>query len=154
MEMNADRRVLKWKMLNRVRLVATPWTLQSVEFSRPGCCSGQPFPSPGDPPNPGIKPRSPTLQVDALPAEPQGSPRILEWVAYPFSSASPWPRNWARISCLAGGFFTNWAVREAQRVLRWVQETSYLGAQYFICNRNFLYKTKVICDTRSHQRLE
>ena len=33
--------------------------------------SGQPFPSPGDP-NPGIKPRSPTLRVDSLPAEPQG----------------------------------------------------------------------------------
>ena len=32
-----------------------------------------PFPSPGDLPNPGIKPRSPTLQVDSLPAEPQGN---------------------------------------------------------------------------------
>ena len=32
------------------------------------------FPSPGDLPNPGIKPRSPALQVDFLPAEPQGSP--------------------------------------------------------------------------------
>ena len=34
-----------------------------------------PFPSPGDLPNPGIKPRSPTLQKDSLPAEPQGKPR-------------------------------------------------------------------------------
>ena len=34
--------------------------------------SGQPFPSPGDLPNPGIEPRSPTLQADFLPAEPQG----------------------------------------------------------------------------------
>ena len=33
--------------------------------------SGYPFLSPGDLPNPGIKPRSPTLQVDSLPAEPQ-----------------------------------------------------------------------------------
>ena len=32
---------------------------------------GKPFPSPGDLPNPGIKPRSPTLQVDSFPAEPQ-----------------------------------------------------------------------------------
>ena len=31
------------------------------------------FPSPGDLPNPGIKPRSPTLQADSLPAEPQGT---------------------------------------------------------------------------------
>ena len=33
------------------------------------------FPSPGDLPNPGIKPRSPTLQVDSLPAEPQWKPK-------------------------------------------------------------------------------
>ena len=44
----------------------------------------------------------------------KGSPRILEWVAYPFSSRSSWPRNWTRVSCIAGGFFTNWAIREAQ----------------------------------------
>ena len=43
----------------------------------------------------------------------QGSPRLLEWVAYPFSRESSWPRNWTRISCIAGGFFTNWATREA-----------------------------------------
>ena len=35
----------------------------------------EPFPSPGDLPNPGIKPRSPTLQVDSLPAEPQEKPK-------------------------------------------------------------------------------
>ena len=34
--------------------------------------------------------------------------RILEWVAYPFSSGSSWPRNRTRVSCIAGGFFTNW----------------------------------------------
>ena len=41
------------------------------------------------------------------------SPRRLEWVAYPFSSRSSWPRNWTRVSCIAGGFFTNWAIKEA-----------------------------------------
>ena len=41
------------------------------------------------------------------------SPRILEWVAHPFSSGSSWPRNWTGVSCIAGGFFTNWAIREA-----------------------------------------
>ena len=40
--------------------------------------------------------------------------RILEWVAYPFSRWSFWPRNWTGVSCIAGGFFTNWAIREAQ----------------------------------------
>ena len=44
----------------------------------------------------------------------KGSPIILEWVAYLFSSGSSQPRNWTRVSCIAGGFFTNWAIREAQ----------------------------------------
>ena len=43
----------------------------------------------------------------------KGSPRILDWVAYPFSSGSSWPRNWTGVSCIAGRFFTNWAIREA-----------------------------------------
>ena len=42
----------------------------------------------------------------------QGSPRILEWVAYPFSRGSSRPRNWTRVSYIAGEFFTNWAIRE------------------------------------------
>ena len=42
--------------------------------------------------------------------------RILEWVAYPFSSGSSRPRNWTYI---AGGFFTKWAIREAHQPLRW-----------------------------------
>ena len=37
--------------------------------------SGLPFPSPGDLPNPGIEPRSPTLQADALTSEPPGKQR-------------------------------------------------------------------------------
>ena len=45
---------------------------------------------------------------------PKGSPRIPEWVAYPFFSRSSWPRNRTRVSCIAGGFFTNWAIREAK----------------------------------------
>ena len=43
----------------------------------------------------------------------KGSPRILEWVAYPFSSRSSQPRNPTGVSFIAGGFFTNWAIREA-----------------------------------------
>ena len=49
----------------------------------------------------------------------KGSPRILESVAYPFSSGSSWPRNRTRVSCIASGFFTNWAIREAHLPLRW-----------------------------------
>ena len=36
----------------------------------------------------------------------KGSPRTLEWAAYPFSSGSSQPRNRTRVSCIAGGFFT------------------------------------------------
>ena len=41
------------------------------------------------------------------------NPTRLEWVAYPFSSWSSWPRNQTGVSCIAGRFFTNWAIREA-----------------------------------------
>ena len=43
----------------------------------------------------------------------QGNPRLLGWVAYPSSSGSSWPRNWTKVSSIAGGFFTSWATREA-----------------------------------------
>ena len=46
----------------------------SMGFSRQECWSGLPFPSPGDLPDPGIEPRSPALQADALPSEPPGKP--------------------------------------------------------------------------------
>ena len=64
------------KSLSRVQLFVTPWTVahqapQSMEFSRQEYWSGLPFPSPGDLPDPGIKPGSPALQADALPSEPQ-----------------------------------------------------------------------------------
>ena len=44
----------------------------SMGFFRLECWSGLPFPSPGELPNPGIEPGSPTLQADALPSEPPG----------------------------------------------------------------------------------
>ena len=54
-----------------------------MEFSRQGYWSGLPFPSPGDLPNPGIKPGSLTLQADALLSEPPGKPNIRSPKAYP-----------------------------------------------------------------------
>ena len=44
----------------------------------------------------------------------KGSPRILERVAHSFSNKSSWPRNQTGVSCIAGGFFTSWATREAR----------------------------------------
>ena len=45
----------------------------------------------------------------------KGSPRTLEWVAYPFSRGSSQPRNQTKVFCIAGQFFTNWAIREAKK---------------------------------------
>ena len=72
---------MKVKSLSRVRLFATPWTVAyqappSMGFSRPEYWSGLPFPSPGDLPDPGIKPRSPALRADALPPETSGEPQL------------------------------------------------------------------------------
>ena len=70
---------MKVKSLSRVRLFATPWTVAhqappSMGFSRQEYWSELPFPSPADLPNPGIEPRSPALQVDALTSEAPGKP--------------------------------------------------------------------------------
>ena len=62
---------VKVKSPSRVRLFATPWTAASqappsMGFSRQEYWSGLPFPSPGDLPDSGIEPGSPTLQADAF----------------------------------------------------------------------------------------
>ena len=64
------------------------------------------------------------------------SPRILEWVACPFSSESSQPRNRTGVSCIAGRFFTNWAMREAQFLVR---KDSLLSLYYLftICPHSF-----------------
>ena len=72
-----------------------PWGFYSQEY-----WSGLPCLPPGDLPNPVIEPRSSALQVDSLPPSHQGSPRILEWVAYRFSSGSSQPRDQAQVSSL------------------------------------------------------
>ena len=61
----------KVKLFSRVRLYATPWIL-SMGFSRQEYWSGLPFPSPGDLPDPVIKPGCPALEADALTSEPPG----------------------------------------------------------------------------------
>ena len=71
--------VSKWKSLSHIWLLATPWTIQFMEFSSPEYWSGEPFPSPRDLPNPGIEVGSPALQADSLPVEPQWKPSIPNW---------------------------------------------------------------------------
>ena len=75
------------KSLSCVRLFATPWTVAyqgplSMGFSRQEYWSGLPFPSPGYLPNPGIEPRSSTLQADPLPSEPPGKPEVVHKSLY------------------------------------------------------------------------
>ena len=63
--------------------------------------------------------------------------RILEWVAFPFSSRSSQPRNWTGVSCIAGGFFSNRAIREAKSLIPLPKRSSERG-------ENNLIKTQVV----------
>ena len=70
--------IYKVKSLNYVRLFGTPWTVAdhtplSMGFSRQEYWSGLPFP----PPDPGIKPTSPSLLEDSLQSEPPGKPTYI-----------------------------------------------------------------------------
>ena len=76
----------KWKCqsLRHVWLFVNPWTVAhqaplSMKFSRQEYRSALPFPSPGDLPNPGIKPGSPSSQADSLPPGPPGNPLERGW---------------------------------------------------------------------------
>ena len=64
------------------------------------------------------------------------SPRILEWVAYPFSSRSSWTRSRTRVSCIADGFFTNWAMMEAVKVYFWTFSFIPLKFCLLLCKWN------------------
>ena len=73
------------------------------------------------------------------------SPRILEWVAYPFFSGSSQARNWTRVSWIAGRFFTSWATREdlmcchEKPLLQLEQSGAWIQCQKFVRNYSFLW---------------
>ena len=69
----------------------------------------------------------------------EGSPRILEWVTYPFFRGSSWPRNWNRVSCIAGGFFNPLSQQGSPKILEWVAYSFSRGTSW---PRNW---TKVSC---------
>ena len=79
---------MKWKALSCVWLFVTPWTIQSMEFSRLKYWKGSLSLVQGNLPNQGIEPRSPALQGDSLLAEPQGKPKnsgvgslsLFQWI--------------------------------------------------------------------------
>ena len=104
---------------SRVQLLVTLWTIAyhaplSKGFSRQKYWSGLPFPSPGYLPNPGLL----HCRWILYQLSHKGSPRILERVAYLFSSRSSRLRNRTGVSCIAGGFFTSWAIRGVCRNCR------------------------------------
>ena len=78
-------------------------------FSRQGYWSGLPFPSPGDLPDPGIKPWSPSLQADSLLSEPLGEPK--KFVLYYLSILCPWGFSrheyWSGLPCPFPGDLPN-----------------------------------------------
>ena len=85
-----------------------------VEFSRPEYWSGWPLHLQGISPTQGSNPGLPHCRWILYQLNHRGSPKILQWVAYPFSSGSSWPLgSQTGISCTAGRFFTNWAITEA-----------------------------------------
>ena len=91
-----EKKERKWS-LSVLSDSATPWTVvhqapPSMEFSRHEYWSRLSFPSPGDLPDPGIKPRSPTLQADILPSDPPGKPQEtgkVIWYSHLFKNLPP-----------------------------------------------------------------
>ena len=65
-------------------------------------------------PTQGLNPGLPHCRQILYHLSHQGNPRILEWVAYPFSRGSSGPKEQIQVSCIAGRFFTVWATRETQ----------------------------------------
>ena len=104
--------IVKWKSLSCIWLFVTPWTIQSMEFSRPEYWVGSLPLLQGIFPTQRSNPGLPHCRQILYQLSHKGSPRILEWVAYPFSSGSSRPRNQTRVSCITGGFFINWAMRD------------------------------------------
>ena len=131
----------------------TPWIvvhqgLLSMEFYRQEYWSRLPFPSPGDLLDPGIEPRSPSLQADSLPPEPAGKPKIhesesrsvvskslqpygctvhgilqarkLQWVAFPFSRGSSKPRDPTQFSQHCRWILYQLSHKGSPRILEWV----------------------------------
>ena len=81
-------------------------------------------------PTQGLNPGLPHYRLVLYQLSHKGSPRILECVAVPFSSGSSQPKNQTKVSCIAGGFLTNWAIREVPPLNKG-SELSIYGLQRF-----------------------
>ena len=124
-DVNTDiyRHICEWmKVTQLCPAFATPWNSpgQNTGIGTFSLLQGI-FPTQGW--NPGL----PHCRWILYQLSQKGSPRILEWVAYPFSRGSSWPywenQGQTSISCFAGRFFINWAIREAH----WVCQRVHSG---------------------------
>ena len=98
------------------------------------------FPFSGYLPNPGLLHCRQILHQLSY----QGTPRILEWVAYPSSSGSCQPRNQTRVSYIAGGFFTKQRQRNSQSLpTKWPNNTQTEDNLTHINFSNFAPKAKL-----------
>ena len=104
---------LTWKSLSHVRLFATPWVYSPWNSSGQNTGMGILSLLQGIFPTQGLNPGLPHCRWILYQLSHKASPRILERVDYPFSSGSSQPRNRIGVSCITGGLFTNWAIREA-----------------------------------------
>ena len=112
----------QWKSLSCVLLFETPWAIQSwnspIQNTGVGSLSLLQGIFPTQRSNPSLLHYKWILYQLSH----KGSSRILEWVPYPFSRGSSWPRDWTGVSSIADRLFTNWAIREAQcsnRSINW-----------------------------------
>ena len=94
-------------------------------WNSPGQNTGVPFPSPGGLPNPEIKPRSPALQADSLPAEPQGKLSLIQVTAAGWELGSAWPPS--QLPGPSAGMNEDYCPRPCHQVLRaWGPNASLL----------------------------
>ena len=106
-------RVIEWKYLSHVQLFGTPWTIQFMGFSRPETGVGSHLLLQGIFPTQGSVPGLQHCRWILYQMSHKGNPRILELAAHPCSRGYFQHRNQNGVSCFAGGFFTNWGIREA-----------------------------------------
>ena len=120
---HSNQRERKWESLRHVQLFRTPWTVAwqaplYLEFSRPEYGVGSCYLLQGIFPSQGSNPGLSYCRCILYCLSNQGGPRILEWVAYPFSSRSSQPRNETRVFFPEGGFLTHWATRGAGNLVK------------------------------------
>ena len=88
-------------------------------------------------PTQGLNPGLPQCRQILYQLSHQRSPRIVEWVAYPFSRGSSRPRNQTGVSCITGGSFTSWATRKAW-VFSCICFSIFTFNPVFMCNMSLL----------------